>query len=466
MIGNLESRPLAGQSIYLVGIGGSGMSGLARLLRAQGADCAGTDDAPSAAVDALRSDGIAVQHRDGALKLPEGTTLVVISAAIPATHPIVLDAQRRAINVVKYADALGLLMANRRGVAIAGTHGKSTTTGMLAYVLIQAGFDPSFIVGATCDQIGGGWRSGGSEVLVVEACEYDRSFHRFAATHGVILNVEEDHLDVYGTLQGVIESFQTFVRRLPREGTLLIGHSDSHRTSVTAGAICKVETVGFSPEADWVIRIGPDSSGQHVALMRGRERVCEFVCQVPGDHMAYNSAVAAVTAHELGVSWEQTEAALAQFRGMDRRMQLLGSRQGVRIVTDYAHHPTEVDATLRALRHHYRPERGGGRLICVFQPHQHSRTRFLLDQFTASFSQADIVVVPPIYFSRDSEQDRREVRAEHLVAKLRERGKLALHIEEFAGIVDWLAAETRPNDLVVVMGAGSVEKIASSFLTH
>jgi UDP-N-acetylmuramate--alanine ligase len=390
---------------------------------------------------------------------------VVVSAASPVTHPIVLEAERRGVRVIKYADALGLLMSARRGVAISGTHGKSTTTGMLAHVLIGAGFDPSFIVGATCDQIGGGWRSGGSDLLVVEACEYDRSFHRFAAKHGVVLNVEEDHLDVYGTLQGVIESFQTFVRRLPRDGTLLIGHSDSHRTSVTAGAVCKVETVGFSREADWVIRIGPDAQGQHVALVRGNQRVCEFVCQVPGDHMAYNAAAAAVTAHELGVPWEAIEAALAGFRGMDRRMQLLGTRRGVRIVSDYGHHPTEVDATLRALRHHYRPERENGRLICVFQPHQHSRTRFLLDQFTASFSQADSVVVPPIYFSRDSEQDRREVRAEHLVAKLRERGKQAIHLEEFDAIVAWLTAETRPNDLVVVMGAGSVEKIAKSFLT-
>jgi UDP-N-acetylmuramate--alanine ligase len=455
---------LTGRFIHFVGIGGCGMSGLAQLVRHAGAICSGSDMAPSQTVQRLRSQGIAIATRQTAASVPDPCDLLVISAAIRADHPEVIAATDRGIPVMKYAQLLGRLMIGRTGVAVAGTHGKSSTTSMLSHVLIQAGLDPSFIVGATCEQIGGGSRTGQSPLLVAEACEYDRSFHNFHPTHAVILNVEADHLDLYKSIDEVVESFAVFARRVPRDGTLLLNHEMPHRLAITAGLDCEVETIGFAPQADWRVYA---NGGPKVRLTRDGEPVCEWTSPMPGEHMAYNAAVAAVTAHRLGATWEQIAEALASFRGLDRRMQVLGtraagprSRDAITIIDDYGHHPTEVDTTLRALRRHYKPKR----LICVFQPHQHSRTRFLMEQFAASFAEADIVIVPDIYFSRDSEAERRAVTAADLVDRLRNQGVTAMHLYPFGAIVEQLQVITRGGDLVVTMGAGDVWKVAHAFL--
>ncbi len=497
---------LAGRHLHFVGIGGCGMSGLARLVHQAAARCTGSDLHKNDMVEALERDGFNVSLEQTAASVPPTCDAVVVSAAIASTHPEVIEAKRRGIRVLKYAQLLGQLMIGQTGVAIAGTHGKSTTTSMLCHALIACGLDPSFIVGATCGQIGGGWRCGDKNLLVAEACEFDRSFHHFHPTHAVILNVEEDHLDVYGTIDAVVEAFAVFARRVPEHGTLLINHEMAHRLNVIAGLACEVETIGFAPQADWRVQLtGPDTVdrpasrpgsthqavGAHAATPRagksdppqtlirlyGHGRlVAEWLAALPGEHMAYNAAAAAVTAHRLGADWGQIAQAMAGFRGLDRRMQYLGRRRVPRVeaiptngvqppgqvvvVDDYGHHPTEIDTTLRALRRHYRP----GRVICVFQPHQHSRTRFLMDQFAASFAEADIVVVPHIYFVRDSEQEKHTVSAADLVDRLRQRGQQALHVYPFDAIVEQLEVIARPDDLLVTMGAGDVWKVARGFL--
>ena len=472
---------LTDRHVHFVGIGGCGMSGLARIVRGLGAVCTGSDMTGSTVTESLAADGIAVTLRQDADSVPDDCELLVVSAAIKDDHPELAEAKRRGIDVVKYAELLGRLMLGRTGVAIAGTHGKSTTTAMLAHALIQGGVDPTFIVGATCEQIGGGSRVGRPDLLIAEACEYDRSFHNFYPTHAVVLNVEEDHLDVYGTLDAIVEAFGDFARLATPDGSLLIGHDSAYRTAVAAGARCAVETIGYAPQADWHIDLTkPDAetgaqttveasgylSRQTVTLHHHGQPVCRFTCTLPGEHMAYNAAVAAVTAHRLGADWSAIGTALSNFRGLDRRMQYLGQVDGVAVIDDYGHHPTEIDVTLRALRDHHQPEQHGGRLICVFQPHQHSRTRFLLDQFAASFSQADVVIVPHIYFVRDSEQDRRAVSAADLVHKLQQTGRIAEHIDAFEDIVDHLRAVCRPGDLLVVMGAGPVWEVAHAFVGY
>lgn len=457
---------IKGRRIHFAGIGGCGMSGLARIIRSQGAICTGSDLYESETTQALIAEGIPVVHEQTARTLPEACDLLINSAALGPAHPEVAEAARRGVPTMKYAQALGRMMIGRLGIAIAGTHGKSTTTAMLAHVLIQSGQDPSFIVGATCAQIGGGCRIGRPDMLLAEACEYDRSFHNFHPTHAAILNVEEDHLDIYGNLQGVLDSFRHFASLISPDGSLLIGHKDSHRTMVAAGARCPVQTIGYAPQADWVVESLPSRGNQTVLLSHQGQRVCRFDCHMPGEHMAYNACVAAVMAHRIGVEWPAIGQALSTFLGLDRRMQRLDIGGPVTVVDDYGHHPTEIETTLRALRNHYRPDQAGRRLICIFQPHQHSRTRFLLEQFASSFSHADVVIVPHIYFVRDSEQDRKEVRAEHLVEKLNNRGVKALHIDEFADIVQWLKKETRPGDLLVVMGAGPVFHVAHDFVAQ
>lgn len=464
-----EPLTLAGRRMHFVGIGGCGMSGLARICRANDAMVTGSDHQPSPVTDALIDQGIAVTLQQTADTLPRETDLVVISAAIKPDHPEYVEAVRRAVPVLKYAQVLGRLMIGRTGIAIAGTHGKSTTTAMLAHILIQCQQDPTFIVGATCRQIGGGSRIGRTDMLLAEACEYDRSFHNFHPTISAILNVEEDHLDIYGSLDQIVAAFNQFARRTRSDGMLLIAHEGAYRTAVAAGLACSIQTIGFAPEADWSIDIDTDATTPHVQLAHHGEPTCSFNLTMPGEHMAFNASVAVALACQLGAAPGRAAEAISRFEGLDRRMQYLGEINGVKVVDDYGHHPTEIATTLRALRRHYLSasgagERAPGRLICVFQPHQHSRTRFLLDQFATSFTDADLVIVPPIYFVRDSEEDRRAVNATDLVERLGERDVQALHIEQFNDIATWLTENTRPGDLVVIMGAGPVWQVAHRFV--
>ena len=482
----------AGRRVFLIGIGGCGMSGLARMLRARGADVCGSDLAPSPTTDALAAEGIPVRFDQASGELPEETDLVVASAAIKASHPEMLAASTRGLATLTYAEALGRCMASGSGVAIAGTHGKSTTTGMLAHVLIECGLDPSVIIGATSPHLGGaegepvGFRLGAERVpegslsgqpglLLAEACEYDRSFHRLAPRIAAITSVEADHLDVYGTLEAVVEAFREFAALLPAPGAdgcsgrLLIAHDGAHRREVTAGIDAEVHTIGFSPGADWHITY--DTAARRVGLNHRGRHEANWVLRAPGEHMALDSAIAATLALWLGAPAPRVAEALECFRGVDRRMQLLGEAAlpdaegpAVRVYDDYGHHPTEVEATLRAIRDFERPEDRGGRLLCVFQPHQHSRTRFLLEEFAQAFSHADVVVVPHIYFVRDSEIEKARVSATDLVDRLRDRGVQAMHLYPFEAIVEQLQNVCHPGDTLVVMGAGPVWRVARDFL--
>lgn len=476
---------LHGRRIHFCGIGGVGMSGLARLTRAQGAICTGSDQHGSETIDHLIAQGFPVSLEQSRTSLPSPCDLLVISAAVSETHPEVAAARERGVPTLKYAQMLGRVMAGRTGVAIAGTHGKSTTTSMLSHILIDNDADPSFIVGATCQQIGGGSRTGQGPLLIAEACEYDRSFHNLRPTHAAILNIEEDHMEIYHTLDAIVEAFHQFARLLPADGMLVINHDMAHRWKVTAGLACAVRTIGFAPQADYRVEMDPpreedteagaetdpvsapppEASRSQTRLFEQGRLVATWSGAMPGEHMAYNAAVAATLAHHLGLPWDRIARSIAGFAGLDRRMQRLGQRAlptggFATVIDDYGHHPTEVDTTLRALRQHYRPRR----MICVFQPHQHSRTRFLLDQFAASFTHADLVIVPQIYFVRDSEAERQSIRATDLVDRLRDRGRRATHVYPADGIVEQLHAIARDGDLIVTMGAGDVWQVAQQYL--
>ncbi|MHC4099839.1 MAG: UDP-N-acetylmuramate--L-alanine ligase [Planctomycetota bacterium] len=496
-----------GRRLHFVGIGGCGLSGLARLLHQRGGVCTGTDNVPSPVTEALARDGIPVTLRQTADCVPDRCDLVIASAAIKPGHPELDAARSRGIAVLSYAEALGIVQALHTGVSIAGTHGKSTTAAMLCHVLIEAGLDPSFIVGATCPQIGGGSRTGSPVIpgngplagrpglLVAEACEFNRSFHHHRPVIASIGNLEEDHLDVYETLDAIVQAFGEFARLLPpaaEGGRLLIAHDGAHRQQISAGLRCRVETFGFSPDADHQVSFEPEA--HHVTLLRQGQPAASWTNAMPGGHNALNAAAAAILAHGLGAGWPQIASALGTFRGLDRRMQRLGTRRiasrgpegrqnqegpaarraaeerastdardacgEIVVYDDYGHHPTEISETLRALRASEAPRR----LICVFQPHQHSRTRFLLEQFAASFEAADVVIVPHIYFVRDSEIEKHRVTAATLVDRLRERGVTAMHIYPFEAIVEQLEIMCRDGDLVVIMGAGPVWQVAKQLL--
>lgn len=490
---------VAGRRVYMIGIGGCGMAGLARMLKARGAIVAGSDQSAQDSTAALEAEGIRVGFDQRPGTLPEHVDLVVASAAIKPDHPQMAEAQRRGVATMIYAQTLGKCMLGTTGIAIAGTHGKSSTTAMVGGLLADVGLDPTVIVGATSRQLllghrgsaqaglatqtPAGFRLGATSIpqgpmagrpgiLVAEACEFGRSFHNFRPQIASISSVEADHLDCYASLDDIVESFRQFAGLLPPEsagGRLLINHDGAHRREVTAGLACRVDTIGFSPQADWVITYDPAT--RRVSLASERRPIAHWTMRVPGAHMAFNASVAVALATMVGVEPQAAADSLAEFRGIDRRMQFLGERAiggsglpGVRVYDDYGHHPTEIDVTLRALREFERPEDRGGRLICVFQPHQHSRTRHLLEEFAQSFSSADIVIVPDIYFVRDSEEERQKVTSLDLVERLVSRGVRASHISPFGAIVDHLHSIVRPGDLVVCMGAGPVYQVAQAYL--
>ena len=481
----------AGRHVYLVGIGGCGMSGLARMLKTRGGLISGSDNSHSPFTDTLEAEGVPVgfEHQHSGF-LPEDAELVIASAAIRPDHPQILEADRRGLPHLNYAEALGWAMVGMTGICIAGTHGKSTTTAMLGFILAQAGLDPNVIVGANCPQLGGGFRlgtrtiptgkhSGDPGLLVVEACEFNRSFHNYSPKIAVITSVEADHLDMYGSLDEVVKSFHEFAKLLPPAavggggGVLLIAEQNAHRREVTAGLECEVQTIGWSPSADWSVKYDPES--RRTGLVRkGEGLVAAWVTPLPGDHNAMNAATACVLALHAGADADVLGPAINQFAGLDRRMQLLGERTivpgkpPVRVYDDYGHHPTEVETTLRALREFEKPETRreceGGRLICVFQPHQHSRTRHLLEEFASAFSAADMVIVPHIYFVRDSQEEKAKVTASDLVDRLRAKNVQALHLYPFEAIIEHLNIIARPGDLIVVMGAGPVDTVGRGFL--
>jgi len=472
-----DAAVFGGRTVHFIGIGGCGTSGLALMMKSRGATVRGSDQLASDITAALCAAGIPVLIGSSPSAITAKIDLVVFSAAVAAGHPELTKALALGIETMTYAQALGWAQSGQTGVSIAGTHGKSTTTALLAHLLIESGLDPSVIVGAHCPQLSGGTRTGSATIpcgplsghpgiFVAEACEFNRSFHWHQPTLALINNVEEDHLDVYASLDEIVKAFRVFAGRLPAAsvgGKLLIAHEGAHRRAVASGLQCAVSTFGWSPTADYKVDYEPTTNATIVT--HHNEEFIAWQGQLCGEHNALNSAAAAILASWLGSDAAAIKRGLESFDGVDRRMQYLGAcvaRNGanVRVFDDYGHHPTECERTLTALRNAQDPRR----IICVFQPHQHSRTRFLLEQFAQSFSRADLVIVPPIYFVRDSEIERTLVSSADLVAKLNARGTNARAIDDFGDIGDFLHRQAQDGDLIVVMGAGPVWKIGHDFV--
>ena len=441
----------------MVGIGGCGMHALAEVLHRTGARVTGSDRQDGKAIARLTGLGIDVRVGENGAQLPADTDLVVASAAVPATDPELTAASRGGIRILKYAELLGRVMRDYIGVGIAGTHGKSTTTAMVSFILDQAGLDPTFVIGAGVPQLGGAARVGAGRFFVAEACEYDRSFHRLVPKLAAVLNIQEDHLDCYADLAEIIESFGVFARQVGEDGLIVASGEDANVAAALAGVERTVETFGLTPECAW--------RGEQVRLTggtyafdawHGDSRLGACHLRIPGRYNVRNALAALALSHRCGVEPPTALAALSAFAGADRRQTVKATIDGVTVMDDYAHHPTEVRVTLRAVREFYQPKR----VWCVFQPHQHSRTLLLLDDFAESFADADVVVVPKIYFVRDSQRWRHEVCAQDLVDRLRQRGVEAIHLAGFDRIARHLVDGVVPGDLVVTMGAGDVWKIS------
>jgi len=460
---------LTGKRFHFIGAGGIGMSGLAALLVRHKALVAGSDQTGGAVIARLRSAGadIKIGHKEH--NLDPATEAVVISAAITEDNPELKLARQRGIKVYKYAEMLGRLFNCYNGIAIAGTHGKSTTSGWLAYLLKLAMLDPTFIVGADIPQLSGNSGIGESKWFVAEACEYDRSFLNLKPQIGCILNIEADHLDYYKDEAEIIEAFRDFASGVKSGGVLIANGEDANVAKVInrLPENLRCETFGFGRDCNYhpdnieednglyefdIYHIRP--GGQDEKLL-GRTKT-----SIPGRHNIANALAVTASAVSAGVEAGEALRLLPGFTGVDRRLMLKAQVNGVTILDDYAHHPTEIKASLKAIRQHYQPNR----LWCIFQPHQYSRTRFLLDDFAESFKLADITIMPEIYFVRDSQQSRKEVNSQVLVDRIRARGSEAMFIDGFEAICDYLTKQVHSGDVVVTMGAGDIWKVADGYI--
>ena len=445
------------ERVLLIGIAGTGWRGMARILSQRGVRVSGSEASSSPTSDSLRRGGVQCEIGHRGDNLPPKTELVVASAAIGDDNPEMRAARDRGIPVLKYAQLLGRQMAEKQGVGIAGTHGKTTTTAMVSHVLVEDGQDPSFIVGGDCPGMGGSARWGNGPLLVAEACEFDRSFLNLRPQHAIVTNIEEEHLDYFQSLRDIQSAFADFVGHLPDDGFLVLNADDARSRGLSEYAPSKVGRFSMRKRGgDWWARdVRADGGGvAYTAVCRTGETV-DIRLRIPGIHNVKNSLAVIVLMHHLGLSLESIALGLGTFGGVNRRFEVLTDEPFV-IVDDYAHHPTEIEAALGAARQVY-PE---ARLRAVFQPHQYSRTAAFLEQFSSVLSSADEVIVTEVFAARDTEQDRASINSRVLVDHINGRGGNASYAPSFDFVEAHLEQTGEPRDVVLCMGAGSVTQLA------
>lgn len=445
---------------HFVGIGGAGLSAIATALLESGWTVSGCDEQPSALALGLAARGAQIFEGHAASHVA-GVDVVIASSAIPGDNPEIAAARQQGIPVQKRSEFLRDFLAGRSVVAVAGTHGKTTTTGLIAFMLDRAGLDPSFVVGGVLADYGTNARSGKSPLFVIEADEYDRMFLGLCPAVAVVTNVEHDHPDCFPTPEAMQEAFQRFTERVVAGGRLVVCADDTKAREIgeAAGARgTRVTYYGLKNGADWRAEEiqSNGAGGSDFLVVRGGETLGLARNRLPGLHNVANSLAALVVADYLGVSFNAARGALADFHGVGRRFEVKGEAGGVAVVDDYAHHPTEIRATLAAARRRY-----PGRVIwAMFQPHTFSRTRALLADFAASFRDADHVVVGDIFRSREKEDP--SVSGRDIVSRMTHSD--ARYIPGLEAAADYLAGCVQPGDVLITLGAGDGNKVGEMVL--
>lgn len=451
------SRP---SSVYFVGIGGISMSGLAEILADAGFTVSGSDRSRSAITDILVSKGITVFYRQRAENITDNIDCVIFTSAISSDNPEYIAAHQKNIPCLTRAQLLGQIMKNYdTPIAVSGTHGKTTTTSMLSEILLQADLDPTLSIGGILKTIGGNIRVGKSGYFVTEACEYTNSFLSFFPRIGVILNIEEDHLDFFKDLADIRCSFRKFAALLPEDGCLVINAGIPDYQEIVGDLACRIVTFGTTQEADYFPSdIAYDEKGDPSFVLHGADGSCTQVdLQVPGEHNILNALAAAAVADLLSIEKDCTVRALHGFTGTDRRFEYKGSIGGVTVIDDYSHHPTEIAAALKAAARY--PHKT---LWCVFQPHTYSRTKAFLKEFAQTLTLADKVVLADIYAARET--DTLGISSETLQQEILALGRECYYFPSFDEIENFLLENCLNGDLLITMGAGDVVKIGETLL--
>jgi len=450
--------------VHFTGIGGAGMSGIARIMIARGVKVSGSDAAASDLLTALASEGADV-HVGHAAENIDGADTLVVSTAIRADNPELAEARRRGLRVLHRAAALASVMLDRRGIAVAGTHGKTTTTSMITTILRHSGADPGYVIGGILTETGLGADDGSGDMFVAEADESDGSFLMLAPELAIVTSVEADHLDNYADLGEIEAAFAAFARRIVPGGVLIACADDpGARALAAAAAGVRVRSYGENPGADYRLtgvrphgmsmRFGVVSRPQEGA---GAPAPALLEVGVPGRHNALNATAAYAAALELGLSPEQAAAGLAAYRGVGRRMEPKGEAAGVLVLDSYAHHPTELAADLRTA-HDIRPQ---GRVLAAFQPHLFSRTRIFAAEFGAALGLADEAFVLDVYAAREDP----EPGVSGLLIAEAVPGGRARFIPERGDLPAAVAAAARPGDVVLTMGAGDITALGPLIVT-
>lgn len=446
--------------VHFIGIGGISMSGLAEILLEEGFTISGSDAKQSALTDSLAQKGATIYIGQKASNLSIRPALVVYTAAIREDNEEFKAAVDAGIPMLSRAELLGQIMDNyEKSIAVAGTHGKTTTTSMISQILLVAKADPTISVGGILEAIGGNIRVGGSEVFITEACEYTNSFLHFHPKYSIITSVEAEHLDFFKDIDDIRRSFHEFAGNTAHDGVLIINGQIAALDQITNNLSCSVTTYGLCENDDFYaknITYNDHACGTYT-LMHKTEDLGTVSLSVPGRHNVSNSLAAIALCLNLGLPLDVIKKGLLQFDGTKRRFEYKGTKNGITVIDDYAHHPTEVAATLTAARNY--PH---GRIICVFQPHTYSRTKAFLSDFARVLSMADIVVLADIYAAR--EKNTIGISSKDLLAELQKNGQESYYFPSFDEIEKFLSEKCINNDLLITMGAGDVYLIGEHLL--
>ncbi len=482
------------RDLYFIGIGGIGMSSVAGLLKNRGYGISGSDMFANSVTTHLEHLGVKIDFKQNGQSIDNKTDLIVTSAAIPESNLDLVKARKLGIKIIKYSQLLGMLMKDKKGIAISGTHGKTTTTAMVSSILRSAGLDPSCVIGGESPVFNGNYCSGKSDLFVTEACEYDRTFLNLVPQIAVITNIDEDHLDCYKDINELQGAFAEFASSINPGGLLVINKKDYNLLKDFDGIKCRVET--FAVENDDELSVNSANKRPRFKVNRVTKAVCthemaldtptwraersvfkdgwtsfnvfyngdffgDFTISKPGIHNVMNALASIAIGNYLGVQKDVIKDSLAAFNGVDRRFQLLGTVNDITIIDDYAHHPTAIRATLRAARERY-PDK---RVWCLFQPHQYSRTKQLMDRFVKSFQDADKVILSEIYAARDSDEHISAVSSADVVARIKALDVDVDLISAHSQIVERLSEELKPGDVLIVMGAGDIWRVGVNVLS-
>ena len=446
--------------VHFIGIGGISMSGLAEILLEEGFTISGSDAKQSALTDSLAQKGATIYIGQKASNLSIRPALVVYTAAIREDNEEFKAAVDAGIPMLSRAELLGQIMDNyEKSIAVAGTHGKTTTTSMISQILLVAKADPTISVGGIIEANGGNIRVGGSEVFITEACEYTNSFLHFHPKYSIITSVEAEHLDFFKDIDDIRRSFHEFAGNTAHDGVLIINGQIAALDQITNNLSCSVTTYGLCENDDFYaknITYNDHACGTYT-LMHKTEDLGTVSLSVPGKHNVSNSLAAIALCLNLGLPLDVIKKGLLQFGGTKRRFEYKGTKNGITVIDDYAHHPTEVAATLTAARNY--PH---GRIICVFQPHTYSRTKAFLSDFARVLSMADIVVLADIYAAR--EKNTIGISSKDLLAELQKNGQESYYFPSFDEIEKFLSEKCINNDLLITMGAGDVYLIGEHLL--